>query len=609
MPVAQRLRTAYRQSGVRGVARLVVGYLRWRLKGSTPILPSETPSLEEWHDAYGSLVPDTTNPGTGFSIVCPVFDTPPNLLRHCVDSVVGQTYENWELILVDDASPSSSTRSHLEELEATDPRIHVEFLETNLGIAGSTNHGVSLATKSHLIFLDHDDLLAPTALSWLASAAEDADLIYTDEDKVDEEGEHHSPFFKPDWSPRLLLSVNYVNHITCVRRSTFLQAGGLRPGFDGVQDHDLLLRLAEIPGLSVVHIPNLLYHWRAWAESTSSRPASKAHVEERGVKAIQDALDRRGWAATAGLGNGSPFNYRPYFLPQEEPPLVKIIMPTRDRVELLQKAVRGVLERTDGVDVHLVIVDNGSQARGTLEYLADLTASRDEVEVIRVDDAFNYSRLCNQGAAAGPDAPYLLFLNNDVEVIHRRWLQQLVGWQVNDDQVVGVGPKLLFPDRTIQHAGVIVGFGGIAGHYASYLPDQPQSGSLHDQAREVGCLTAACLLVRAEAFIKVGGFNEHLPTDFQDVDLCLRLRTELGGTILYDPTFPLIHLQSASRGTLGAASGYTVARMEFLWGDELDRGDPYYSPHLSKWVHDFRLATIPTDQLARLERLAPRLAD
>lgn len=563
------------------------------------------PSLDEWHEAFGSLMPGTTNPDAGFSIVCPVFNTPPDLLRQCVDSVVRQTHGNWELVLVDDASTSSVTRTELQTLEATDTRIRVEFLEDNSGIAGATNHAVSLATKSHLIFLDHDDLLAPTALSWLASVAGDADLIYTDEDKVDEEGHHHSPFFKPDWSPRLLLSVNYINHITCLRRSVFVEVGGLRPGFDGVQDHDLLLRLAEIPGLRVVHIPNLLYHWRAWAESTSSRPASKSHVEERGVKAIQDALDRRGWAATAGLGNGSPFNYRPYFHPQPEPPLVKIVMPTRDRVELLQKAVKGVLDRTDGVDVHLVVIDNGSQERGTLEYLASLPADHERLDVVRVDDAFNYSRLCNQGAAAGPEAPYLLFLNNDVEVIHRRWLQQLVGWLESDDKIVAVGPKLLFPDRTIQHAGVIVGFGGIAGHYAGYLPDQPQGGNLHDQAREVGCLTAACLLVRSNVFSKIGGFCEDLPTDFQDVDFCLRLRKELGGTLVYDPTYPLIHLQSASRGTLGAASGYTVARMEFLWGEELGRGDPYYSPHLSRWAHDFRLATIPTEPDARHKRLVP----
>jgi GT2 family glycosyltransferase len=280
-------------------------------------------------------------------------------------------------------------------------------------------------------------------------------------------------------------------------------------------------------------------------------------------------------------------------------------MPTRDRVELLQKSVRGVLDRTDGVDVHLVIIDNGSQEHATLEYLANLRADHEQVDVVRVDDAFNYSRLCNEGAATGPEAPFLLFLNNDIEVIHRRWLQQLAGWLENDDGIVAVGPKLLFPDRTVQHAGVIVGFGGIAGHYAGYLPDQPQGGNLHDQAREVGCLTAACLLVRSNAFSKVGGFYEYLPTDFQDVDFCLRLRTELGGTLMYDPTYPLIHLQSASRGTAGATSGYTVARMEFLWGEELGRGDPYYSPHLSMWAHDFRLASIPTETDARLKRLAP----
>ena len=324
------------------------------------------------------------------------------------------------------------------------------------------------------------------------------------------------------------------------------------------------------------------------------------------MRLIQETLERRGWAATAGLGNGSPFNYRPYFHESPEKPLIKVVMPTRDRVELLEKSVTGVLERTDSIDLHLVIVDNGSQERATLEYLAGLTGDHENVEVIRIDDAFNYSRLCNAGASSGPDTPYLLFLNNDVEVMHRPWLLQLVGWLENDDQIVAAGPKLLFPDLTIQHAGVIVGFGGIAGHYAAYLPDQPQVGNLHDQAREVGCLTAACLLVRSEDFWKVGGFYESLPTDFQDVDFCLRLRKETGKVLMYDPSFPLVHLQSASRGSVGATSGYTVARMEFLWGEEIDSGDPYYNPHLSLWHHDFGLAQIPISLDARVARLEGR---
>ncbi len=253
-----------------------------------------------------------------------------------------------------------------------------------------------------------------------------------------------------------------------------------------------------------------------------------------------------------------------------------------------------------------MIVDNGSVKAKTLTYLDRLTRDHDNVTICRVDDAFNFSVLCNIGAAAGPETPYLLLLNNDIEVLHRNWLQQMVGWLDADPGVVGVGSKLLFPDQTIQHAGVIVGFGGIAGHYAAREPNQPRLGNLHDQTREVACLTAACLLVRSEDFNAIGGFNETLHLDFQDVDLSLRLRTELGGELVYDPTYPMIHQESATRGAEGASSGYTVARMRFLWGDILTSEDPYYNPHLSLNHHDFSLRQIPDSEDDRRKALEPR---
>jgi GT2 family glycosyltransferase len=221
-----------------------------------------------------------------------------------------------------------------------------------------------------------------------------------------------------------------------------------------------------------------------------------------------------------------------------------------------------------------------------------------------VDDAFNFSRLCNEGVLAGPDTPFVLLLNNDVEIRHRRWLLQLSGW-LRDPAVVAAGPKLLFPDGTIQHGGVVLGMGGIAGHYAGGESNQPRLGNLHDQAREVGCLTAACLLMRSADYHRVGGMNEDLPTDFQDVDFCLRLRRDLGKSLVYDPTYPLKHLQSATRGSEGS-SGYTLARMHFLWDEELMSPDPYYSPHLTLDRHDCSLATIPSSVEVRRSRLQAR---
>jgi GT2 family glycosyltransferase len=258
--------------------------------------------------------------------------------------------------------------------------------------------------------------------------------------------------------------------------------------------------------------------------------------------------------------------------------LVKIVIPTRDRLDLLMTAVMGVLEGTVGVDAHLVIVDNGSRAADTAAYLRDLEL-RDDVTVLRIDEPFNFSRLINQGAAVGPEAPLLLLLNNDVEVLDSRWLAQLCSW-MDDRDVVGVGPKLLFPDGRIQHAGMVFGFGGIAGHYALGEERTPVIGP-PDVPREVSCLTGACLLVRASDFAAIGGLDEDFETDFQDVDLCLRLRRELQGDLVYDPTYPLIHHQMASRDPALAGSDSTIAKMRAKWGSVLNEPDPFWNPHLS----------------------------
>jgi len=603
------IKEAWLQGGSSGAFELIADYVRWKVHGS-PTDGTASDPAEGWIDQYGAIRPltDEATRRIRFSVVCPVYDTPPDLLRECVESVLSQTHTSWELILVDDASRSSATRQTLVELGRLDDRIQVLRRDTNEGIVGATNAAIEASTYEYVVFMDHDDRLAPTALEWLTTACPRADLIYTDEDKISEDGVHTAAFFKPAWSPRLLLGVNYVNHLTCVRREILNEIGCLASNTDGVQDHDMLLRLTELDPI-VAHVPVIAYHWRAWGESVAGNPSSKVAVEAHGIEMVQRAIERRGWSATASLGDGAPFNYRILFDEVAPLPAVKVIIPTRDRHKMLKQAVSGVLNRTDGVDAHIVVVDNGSEKQKTLDYLAQLDREHENVTILRVDDAFNFSALCNAGANAGPDTPYVLFLNNDIEVIHRRWLQQLVGWLRDDKSVVGVGSKLLFPDGTIQHGGVIVGFGGIAGHYAAREPNQPKLGNLHDQAREVGCLTAACLLVRSSDFNKVGGFDETLHLDFQDVDLSLRLRDRLGGELLYDPTYPLIHLESATRGSEGASSGYTVARMRFLWGDLLKAEDPYYSPHYSLNHHDFSPRPFPEDDQVMHLRLAPRWSD
>jgi drug/metabolite transporter (DMT)-like permease/GT2 family glycosyltransferase len=563
------------------------------------------PSLRREIRAYRRLRPrPAPDHGTLFSVICPVFDTDPVMLRAAIRSVRRQTYPNWELLLIDDGSTAPGTRRVLRRA-AGRRRIRVLRHDANRGITAASNLGIESAAGQYAIFLDHDDELAPTALEWCAACAPTADLVYSDEHKIDRRGRPSGAFHKPAWSPRLLTGLNYVNHLTGVRTELLRRMGGLRPGFEGAQDHDLLLRLAELP-LNVAHLPNLLYRWRSWSGSVAGRATSKVAAEQAGLRALQEAIDRRGWPARAGLGAGSPFNYRIHWLPQQPPPLVKVVLPTRDRLRLLRVAVEGVLHRTDGVAVHLVVVDNGSVKPKTLDYLRRLSEEHPNVTVVRHDDAFNYSQLVNAGAAAGPEAPYVLLLNNDVVIHHRAWLQQLVGWMA-DPEISAVGAKLLFPDGRIQHAGVVTGIGGIAGHYALEWEDTPILGNLHDQAREVNCATAACLLVRSSVWKELGGFNEDLPVDFQDVDFCLRLRTRLGGIILYDPTYPLGHDQGSTRGLQRASNAYTLTRMRFLWGEVIDAGDPYYNPHLTLLDHSLRPAVLSRDPGLRRKRLRPRV--
>lgn len=279
--VSARLRDSLRNTGLMGTIRMFWSYLRWRAAGSPQ--PTAPPTLEQWHEAYGALRPILTGDVT-LSVICPVHNTPPGLLRQCVESVRSQSYPHWELVLVDDASTESSAQQEISRLASSDERIRLVRLEQNVGIAVATNEGAAAAEGEYLVFLDHDDVLAPTALEWLASCAGEADLIYSDEDKVFEDGTHEEAFFKPSWSPRLLLSVNYVNHLTCIRKELFASVGGLREGIDGVQDHDLLLRVSE-QAVAVAHVPNVLYHWRSWSGSP------------------QDSLHQRSTSRKSGFGS------------------------------------------------------------------------------------------------------------------------------------------------------------------------------------------------------------------------------------------------------------------------------------------------------------------
>jgi GT2 family glycosyltransferase len=607
MRLGARARESLAKLGIAETLRAGVNYLHWRLKGAPPPpLTREISSANDWMEAYACLRPESSdiNRQTRFSIVCPVHDSPPGLLVDCVESVLAQTHENWELILIDDGSILPAMKDTLSLLAQRDERIRVTVLAGHEGVAAANAAGADDARGEYVVFLSESDRISPTALEWVATCCPEADLVYTDEDRINHDGSHWGPFFKPSWSPRLLLSLDYADHLVCIRRSKMQEVGGIGPRTDGVHIHDLLLRLSG-RDITVAHVPILACHRYVSGEEADGGLDPLPNGAAVGRDMLQRALGRRGWNATAVTVDGDPTRCRVVFRETTPRPLVKIVMPTRDQVVLLRRAVDGVLEATDGVDVHLVIVDNGSVESQTAEFLQSIAVAHTNVTVLTVDEPFNFSRLSNLGATAGPDAPYVLFLNNDIEVIHQDWLLQMVGWLREDPDVVGVGAKLLYPDGRIQHAGMIVGFAGLSGHYAARAPNRPTVGSLHDQAREIGCLTAACLLVRADDFQAVGGFLEELPIDFQDVDLSLRLRSQLDGVLMYDPTHPVVHHESATRG-VGDSSEETIERMKAMWGDVLAAEDPYYSPHLSLRHQDLSMREVPNDVEMMRHRLQPR---
>lgn len=603
----RRIREALYEGGIPGVVTMVVKYRRWVAAGKPVIVPTPPqgpPSAEAWHEWHSTIRPPAPPVGDiKISLVCPAYNTPHELLDACVGSVIDQTYDNWELVIADDASPDSRVVDYIASRSSLDHRIKTIRLSENGGIARATNAAIDAVTGDYLIFLDHDDMIAPTALEWIATCAPEADVVYSDADHINEKGKRFGNVCKPAWSPRMLMSVNYVNHLTCVRTSLVRALEGIRTGFDGAQDQDFLLRLSERP-LTVAHIPNVLYSWRAWEGSTAGSSSSKPEAEQAGLRAVQEAIDRRGLNADAGLGTGLPFNYRPHFRPGSDDGLTKIVIPTRDRPDLVNRVFQGVYDRTEGVDCHVVIVDNGSRDPAALELFKRLE-TRADTSVVRVDDAFNFSRLVNVGAETGPVSENLLLLNNDIEIPHRRWLLQLVGW-LRDPGVVAAGPKLLLPDGRIQHAGVKILQDSIAGHFSIHQRDEPRLNDWHDHAHEVGALTAACLLVRTGAFHAVGGLDEDLAVDFQDVDFCLKLRHELRGILMYDPTFPLIHEESASRAKAGASTPYTFARMRFRWPYQLAFEDPYSSPHFGKENCLANIQAIRTTEPERLLRIQPR---
>ncbi len=537
--------------------------------------------------------------GPLISVVVPVYRTPERFLRELIKSLLAQTYPTWELVLADatemDAPPRAGERTPSETARAyaaRDPRIRLVRLSNNAGISGNTNAAMAAATGHYLAFADHDDLLAPQALYRMAEAIvkEEADFLYSDEDKVDAEGtKHYQPHFKPDFNLDLLRSNNYITHLLVVKRSLAEAAGPFREEMNGAQDYDFIFRCAE-KAERIVHIPEVLYHWRTHEASTADNPMSKQYAYEAGKRAIEEHLQRVGCPGEVELLPDFGF-YRVHY-PVQGQPLVSVIIPNKDAAEELAACLDALLANTYE-NIEVLVVENNSTTQEIFEYYREL-ADNPRIRLLRWKQGFNYSAINNYAARAAR-GEYLLFLNNDVRgTITKDWLSEMLG-VCQRPEVGAVGAKLYYPDNTVQHAGIVIGIGGVAGAMFVGLPKW-RSGYLHkaNLMQDLSACTAACLLVKREAFRKVGGFEERLSIAFNDVDLCLRLR-EADYLVVYDPYAELYHDESKTRGPEDTPEKVRrfqseIDYMRVRWKQILKNGDPMYNKNLSlqKWNYSLK---------------------
>ncbi len=534
--------------------------------------------------------------GPLISVIVPVYETPETWLRRCIESVTKQAYPNWELCLADDASSSRLVARVLHEYAAHDDRIKVVHRESRGHISVASNSALALASGDFIALLDHDDELSPNALLEVVEfirAHPNAGLLYSDEDKIDEHGQRFEPYFKPEWNLDLLRGQNYICHLTVVRASIVREVGGFRAGMEGSQDHDLVLRCTERLGADqVIHVPKILYHWRAIAGSTALHGDAKDYASLAGAKALSEHLARIDADASVDMLPHGHYRVR-WRLPSPAP-RVTLIIPTRDRVELLKTCVESIASLTTYPNYEILVVDNQSEEPAALEYL-DSLARRDRITVLRYDKPFNYSAI-NNWAARRTTSDILGFVNNDIEVIHPDWLEEMAS-QAWRPEIGAVGAMLYYPDNRIQHAGVILGLCGVARHaYAGYPKGYPGYCGRARVCQNLSAVTAACMLVARKVFDQVGGLDEQLRVDFNDVDFCLRVRSA-GYVNLWTPFAELYHHESASRGSEDSVEKQArltgdIALMEKRWGSIL-RADPAYNPNLTLTEMDFAPAFPP----------------
>ncbi|HAW8069047.1 TPA: glycosyltransferase family 2 protein, partial [Escherichia coli] len=553
----------------------------------------ETPSLPDKAEVATILAKLATPPV--ISVVMPVYNPVEIYLRACLDSVIAQSYPYWELCIADDKSPKEHVQRVLREYEAKDKRINVVYRQQNGHISAASNSALEIAKGDFVALLDHDDALPEHALLFMAQAIcaqPETQILYSDEDKLNGRGERFDPHFKSDWNPDLFFSQNYVSHLGVYRRNLLQRIGGFRLGVEGSQDQDLLLRcLPHVQADQIVHIPRVLYHWRAIEGSTALASGEKSYTTDAGIKALRDyfATQQAGVEVDAGL---VPNTYRVRYPIPEPAPLVSLLIPTRDRRSLTETAVRSILEKSTYTNFEILILDNGSVEAETLEFFREIQLEDRRVKVLAYDFPFNYSAINNFGARHAKGTVIGL-VNNDIEVINPEWLTEMVS-QCLRPEIGCVGAKLYYSNDTVQHAGVILSLGDVAGHSHKHFP-RNHPGYFHrlSLVQTLSAVTAACLLIRKEIFDLVSGLDEkNLKVAFNDVDFCLKVR-EAGYRNLWTPYAELYHYESISRGA--EDSPEKIARftqevnfMKAKWTDYLER-DPFYSPNLTKNREDFSI--------------------
>lgn len=528
-----------------------------------------------------------------FSIVVPLYKTPRKYLSQLIQSVKEQTYANWELCLSDGSGADSPLQDYLQKLSGQDNRIKNIYTGEQLQISQNTNAALKAAKGDFIVFADHDDLLTPDALYECVKAINEnpkTEMIYSDEDKVSMNGKKYfQPHFKSDYNPDLLCSMNYFCHLVAAKKTLVEKAGYLKPEFDGAQDYDFVLRCTENTE-HIHHIPKVLYHWRAHADSTAENPESKRYAFEAGRRAVQAHYDRLGIPAEVEEGE-YPGLYRTTYKWKEQP-LVSILIPNKDHIDDLANCINSIETKSEYRNYEFIIIENNSEEEETFAYYKKLEAENPKAHVVYWKGEFNYSAINNVGAKAAK-GEYLLLLNNDTEIINPDCLWQLLGYCMREEVGI-VGARLYYPDNTVQHAGVVVGFGGIAGHaFIGFGREENGYFSRIICAQDYSAVTAACMMTKKSVFDKVGGLTEDLKVAFNDIDYCMKVR-ETGKLVVYNPYAELYHYESKSRGLEDSPEKKEryYREMEYFvkkWPDIMEQGDPYYNPNLTLSKADFSL--------------------